>query len=285
MLCILTLGLYFLIQSLIDPQSKEFHTLDKALKSWAPIFEIFQNSSAKLIIHPSETIQLSHNTTENWGSNIKDFPEYTALFFSTYSVLVKNTTNYDILYVKSEMEYNVTVNMTLEIEYMDRLHSSKIDRLVVHSKIRNPVNAKVCKMNGRGYWDIKTQSCYCHYNTVKVCIIVNDSLDIVDWYKNGCDGKGYYIQDMITWRTNNPYTNLSYPIIIEVRGESDPLVFASQNDLIEFSQSSKDYTILGAVLISISTLILSIPFSWLYCQKRKLRYSEMSSEPRYKDSI
>lgn len=285
MLCVLTLGLYFLIQSQIDPQSEEFHTLDKALKSWTPTFEIFKNSTAKFTINSSETIQLSHNTTEYWGSDLEDFPDYPALFFSVNSILVKNTTHYEVLYGKSEMEYNVTINMTFEIEYQDKVYSSRIDRVVIHSKMRNPVNAKVCRMNGRGYWDIQTQSCYCHYNTIKMCIVVNNSLEVVDWYKNGCNGKGYYMQNMIIWRTSNPYTNLSYPILIEVRSESDPLVFASYNDLIEFSPSSKDYTIIGAVLVSVSSIFLAIPFAWLYCQKRKLRYSEMANEPRYKDSI
>jgi hypothetical protein len=285
MLCVLTLGLYFLIQSQIDPQSEEFSTLDKALESWTPTLEIFKNSTANFIINPSDTIQLSYNTTENWGAGLKDFPDYSALFFSANSVLIKNTTNYEVLYGKSELEYNVTINIALDIEYNDKIYSSMIDRVVVHSKMRNPVNAKVCRMNGRGYWDIETQSCYCHYNTVKICIVVNNSLEVVDWYKNGCNGKGYYIQDMIIWRTNKPYTNLSYPIFIEVRGETDPLVFASYNDLIEFSPSSKDYTILGGVLISVSSIILTIPFTWLYCQKRKLRYSEMANEPHYKDPI
>lgn len=80
MLCVLTLGLYFLIQSQIDPQSEEFSTLDKALKSWTPTFEIFKNSTANFTINPSDTIQFSYNTTENWGAGLKDFPDYSALF-------------------------------------------------------------------------------------------------------------------------------------------------------------------------------------------------------------
>jgi hypothetical protein len=175
------------------------------------------------------------------------------------------------------------VDIELDIEYNGTSRRSQIDGVVVHSKVREPINAKVCRVNGRGYWDVKTDSCYSHYNTVKICIVVNDSLQVVDWYKTGCDGKGYYRQEVITWVSNSSFTNLSYPILFEVHGQSDPFVFASYNDLVEFSPSSEDYEIIGGVLFGVSIITLCIPILWIYCQKRKLKYLEFINEQQAKN--
>ncbi|OMJ82408.1 hypothetical protein SteCoe_16882 [Stentor coeruleus] len=285
MLFVMGVGVYFLIQSQIDPQSKEFLALDTALVAWVWSYQIIKNSSVSAIISDYNTIHLDHNTSEIWGSDVENFPKYSALFYSSYEILIINNTLTEVVYMENPIEYNVTVDIKFDIEYNGTIRESKIDDVVVHSKIREPVNAKVCKMNGRGYWDIKSDSCYCHYNTIKICIVVNDSLHVVDWYKNGCDGTGYYKQEVINWINNSAYTNLSYPIYLEVRSQSDPFVFASYNNLIEFSSSSEDYKIIGGVLFGVSILTLCVPIIWIYFQKRKIKYLEFINEQQQPKNI
>lgn len=285
MFCVMGVGVYFLIQSQIDPQSKELLALDTALVAWAWTYEIFQNISVSAIIVGYKSIQLNRNNSEIWGSDVENFPKYSPLFYSSYGILVANNTPTEVVYMKNNIEYNVTVDIGLDIEYNGTVRRSKIEGVVVHSKVREPINGKVCRVNGRGYWDIKTDSCYSHYNTVKICIVINDSLQVVDWYKTGCDGKGYYRQEIITWVNNSAFTNLSYPILFEVHGQSDPFVFASYNDLVEFSPSSEDYEIIGGVLFGVSIITLCLPVLWTYCQKRKLKYLEFINEQQQPKNV
>lgn len=285
MVCFIATGLYFLIQSQIDPQSQQFLVLDMELLSWNTTLKILNSSEATIYIEPNTTIPLSHNNTDNWGAGIENFPIYFPLYFSNYSSLVTNATKTNIVYGESYREYNVTVDLKLEIVNNEIKKENYLYGVIIHSRHSDSSNAKVCRMNARGYWDLKAQSCYCHYNTEKICIVINDSLHVVDWYKSGCNGKGYYKQQIVPWTSDKPYEDFTQPILIEVRGESDPFVYASYNNLIEFSPSSKEYEIIGGTILALSTAILIIPGVWLYCRRKRLDIPEILSDRPYKDTI
>ena len=274
--CFVT-GVYLLVQGIIDPQSEEISKIDYAVDMWNSTYPLF--SGLEVIILPVSTQEttLVVNKTDVWGDSIEDFPEYDSLFYSVYGPLASTNESLKYEFSEDQKSYKVFTNVTLRIYYNDSVFVSTVEDLVIHTREIVAVNSKVCRINALGYWDNEKQACYYHYNTETVCLVIDENFFLVDWYKTGCYNEGFITTVPITWTTSDPFTDFSYNILVEVRSENDPLVYASYNDLVNLSMTSEEYVVSGSCLISISFFVSIIPAVYLY-RRRRRKYIHMLSE-------
>jgi hypothetical protein len=254
------LGVYLLIQSQLDPQSTEVSQLSEVIAAWSGYLLNFAQ-----IVPSISQYDLVPTSTEYWGTGIEAFPNYTHLYYYTYSPIVSETF---IEYSPNLLEHNVTSNFTLKVQYNNTVIINYIPGVVIHSKKIVPLNFKVCRNAGVGYWDGKTQACYYHYSTNRICIVLDKNYTIVPWYKYGCDNNGYTHQTVVTWPYAYNYTEFNYKIVVEVRSEYDPYVFASYNGMIYFSPSSQEYAVIGIVVTLLSTILMLVYCYYFHSYKR-----------------
>lgn len=281
--CGLGIGLFFLIQSLIDPQSHEVSLLDNVLDDWEIEYPQFLNTSVEVRPGNASQVELLKNFTDPYARTIQAFPVYEYLSYSVSTILfnsqLQNITN------SNGKEYNITTDLEITLKLNDTSITSLVKDLVIHTRKYFPVNAKVCRINSKGFWDHETSACYYRFNTIEICIVVNSFLNVSRKYTNGCDNKEYFKQENVIWTTAEPFGNYDFKTIIQIRSEKDPFVFASYNNLVEFSLSSREYFVLGVTILTISTIILIIPIVYLCNRRRKRSYLQMASHAVVKDAI
>lgn len=267
-------GVYFLIQYFIDPQSKEVSNLDSIIKLWNSTLPLFKSITALI----SPNLHLYINKTDDWGIGVASFPEYTHLFHSRNSILFQKTSFYTKHQSNTSLEYNITTDLHLIIQQNDINITSVLKEVMVHSLKIHHVASKVCRNIGIGFWDQKTQACYVHYNTRKICIVLNEYFELVDWYLKGCNNKGYLEEYWIRWRNSKDYWNYNYSVLFEVRSENDPFVYASYHGLDRFSQNSSQYFIIGVSIITFASFVLAFPIG-IYCFRiRPRKYANIPED-------
>lgn len=270
--CCLIIGLYFIIQAYKDPQSKEIKELDGVISEWNNFFPYFNASEAFISISNSDLSQMTANTTKD---KLKDFPEYETLFFSDHLRVLGNLTDMNIVYKNSE-EFNVTVNLNIDITNNNTFKSIQIPYLPVHIRKTYPANEKVCRTAGKGYFNRTSGVCYYRYNTVEVCLVVNKDLELESWYESGCNSESYLNLLTLAWTSPDPYTVFNHSIYFQLRSVKDPYIYANYNSLTTLSKSRSEYSTLGITFLSLSgAFILFITIYWVV-QKRKSKYLQMN---------
>jgi hypothetical protein len=278
--CGLFTGVYFIIQSYKDPQTTEISLFDPVLQAWSSEYAFFSSISVQVSTSDNSSFILSQNLSDSWSVDIENFPDYLHLFYSNNSILI-NSPDPKLVYENAK-EYNVTTNVTISVLVNNTEIISEIEDVVVHSRTRYPVNAKVCRNAAKGFWDVKSEACYYHLNTDVICLVLNESLQVVDWYRNGCDNQGFIKQEAIVWTTDKEFTDYSFKTRVEIRSERDPYVFAAYNQMVRFSPSSKEYWIIGITLTTIFSVLLLVPIGYVCCcrKKRQAPYLTFESNPQ-----
>ena len=147
--------------------------------------------------------------------------------------------------------------------------------MIVHSREFYPINSKLCRNNGKGFWDSSDSSCYYNFNAKEICIVIDTNYFPVGWYRQGCDNKGFIKKEAIVWVTSDEFVDFGFNVTVNVRSLSDPFVFASYNSLYALSPSSSEYVIIGSVLVGVCALMLCMPVWYCYLKKKKKKYLEM----------
>jgi hypothetical protein len=138
-----------------------------------------------------------------------------------------------------------------------------------------PANEKVCRNSGKGYWNRSSEKCYFHYNTLEICLLLEENLDLSPQYLQGCNSDSYLKTSAERWQSSQNYSFLNTSIFFQLRSIKDPFVFASYNSLTKLSSSSSTYKSIGLTFLSISlVLALCILAFWLL-QRRNGRYLKM----------
>ena len=266
-------GLYFLIQALRDPQSQEISHLSSVLSSWKAEYPSFLNTSISLHLDTAEPIPLLQNFSDVYAAAIPGFPVYPYLSYAVSAQLwtdnMKNSS--------AGKEFNITATLILSIYRNNTMATNILKEVPIHSKKYAAVNAKVCRMQAKGYWDNETMACYYQYNTVEICVVVDDNLTVVENYTGGCDNEGYFKQSEVAWVSNSVFNETQFDTFVQVRSKEDPFVFASYNEMVEFSPSSEEYLTMGATLFTVCSVIAIVPCTYLCCKRRKRRYLQMEA--------
>ena len=193
---------------------------------------------------------------------------YSHLYYYSYSPLTTSNTS-ALLYTKNSIdEYNVTINLTLIIDYNNSIITNELSDVVIHSRSVYPINSKVCRNNALGYWNGSIMECFYHFNTYKICLVIDNDFNIVNWYKSGCDNEGYIKQSPVSWTNDSEFWNFSYNVEIELRNQFDPFVFASYNQLVKLSSSSQEYQIIGMTIFTVASAALIAATIGFFKQKR-----------------
>lgn len=264
-------GIYLLKKSYDDPQSKEYLSLNSALKDWNDTYASFERLKVSI-----NNYTLSTNHTQTWGLKLKDFPKYKVNFYSG-SVNFNSAENEFVMKAATAgLEYNLTTDLTLLVVDQDsNNYSQVIKSSIIYSRKRSSLNFKVCANENMGYWDPVSKLCYHDYHTTKFCFVIDKNYSLVEWYASGCDNSGYYEQEMVRWKSKESVKSANLTIFIEVKSEKDPYVYASYNGLKEFSISSSEYRIAGITLVVFSSLLLMISFYFTCCYKKRKSYLTM----------
>lgn len=269
--CCCIIGLYFIIQAYKDPQSKELRELDGVISEWNDYYQYFNESEAFISISNSASSQLIKNATKD---DLKDFPKYETLFFSDHLRVLGNSTDMNIVYKNSE-EFNITVNLNIDIVKNYTVKNIHIPYLPVHMRKVYPANEKVCRSTGKGYFNRTSGICYYRYNTVEVCLVVNEDLELESWYESGCNSDSYLNLLTLRWNSPEPYTMVNQSIYFQVRSIKDPYIYANYNSLTTISRSSSEYTILAITFLTISGTFTILVFIYWLVQKKRSKYLQM----------
>lgn len=283
LMCGFGIGLFFLIQSLNDPQRHEVSLLDNVIDDWEKEYPHFLNTSVEVRPGNASQVELLKNFTDPYVGTIQAFPVYKYLSY-TISTVLFNSQVHNITKSNGK-EYNITTDLEITLESNDTSFTSLVKDVVIHTRKFFPVNAKVCRINSKGYWDHETSACYYRFNTIEICIVVNSFLNVSEKYTNGCDNKEYFKQENAIWTTAETFEDYDFKTIVQIRSEKDPFVFANYNNLVEFSLSSREFFVLGVTILTISTIILIVPVVYLCNKRRKRSYLQMSSHAVVKDVI
>lgn len=264
-------GIYLLKQSFDDPQSKEYLSLNSALKDWNNSFASFERLKVSI-----NSNTLSTNHTQTWNSNSKDFPKYLVNFYSGFVNFSSAENEFVMNAAPAGLEYNLTTDLILTVtDQNSSNYSQVIQNSIVYSRKRSSLNFKVCSNENKGYWDPVSGSCYHDYHTTKFCFVLDNNYSLVEWYESGCDNSAYFEQELVRWKSRESVKSVNLSIFTEIRSEKDPFVYASYNGLKEFSASSSEYRIAGITLVVFSSLLLIISFYFTCCHKRKKSYLTM----------
>ena len=168
------------------------------------------------------------------------------------------------------------------------------ERVVVFQKAAVPLNQKstvhtVCYMRNGGVWDPTLNACMRHYLISSICFVFNSSTQAVDLAM--CPAfmdvwKTYF------WTSLSPPASFSFPVVLSLRSDMDPLIFADRTGAAHLSPSSVEFMIMGCILIIVGCLLLLVPiiYFWqVFRTKEKLLQKfdlEMSNiregyQPRY----
>ena len=266
------IGFYFLIQSFLDPQSTELSAINSILGSWTSSLSTFE----RLNVTVSPNISLQATSLEDWGSNLNNFPKYTHFFYSCIlsanALLSSNSLNSSSLH-----EYNITTNITLIIKGINSTIINELPNVPIHSSKKTAKTMKTCINHSLGTWDSLSLACYYYYNTIKICIVVDDSFSLVKWYQKGCDNNGY-IKQIETRQPTSSFLGRNQKIEIEVRNEEDPFVYASYNGLSRFSSTSNQYKIAGGSILAFASIPLLIILFPNLCKRRKIEFDIFQNE-------
>ena len=116
-------------------------------------------------------------------------------------------------------------------------------------------------MHGDGYWDVTLTACIQHFLAAELCFVFNTSRQGVDL--TGC-AKDVQMWRVYPWISPEPPTNFSQPLLLTLRSDMDPYVFADRTGAGRLSPSSTEFLIMGSLLIVIGTLFLIIPIVYFW---------------------
>ena len=266
-------GLYFLIEALQDPQTQELSKLSSVLSNWSADYPVFLNTSISLRSGDSQPTPLQQNFSDGYAGAIKSFPVYPYLSYTVSAQLWNN----DVKNVSAGKQFNITTSLVLTITNNDTVVTSTLENVPIHSRKYVPANGKVCRIEAKGYWDPVSQACYYQYNTVEICVVVDSNLSVVSNYASGCDNLGYYRQSEITWTSDIVFNQTEFFTFVQVRSLEDPFVFASHNQMVQFSPSSKEFLAIGATIFTLCSVIAIVPCAFLCSGRSKRKYLQMEA--------
>jgi hypothetical protein len=266
---ILASGIYFLNKASNDPQGSEISRISSIITKWNHTFLELKELNVDF-----QNKTLTKNQTQTWALNVEDLPYYKPLFFSG-SVKISDKVNKVKVYNSTKnKEYNITTDVTLTVMHGNiTLNTQLIKDVILQSRIKSTMNAKVCGNEQMGFWDGVT--CYHDYQTTHFCFVIDSNYSLTSQFELGCDAVNYYQQQKIKYRNAKVYENLTISPFIEVRSSSDPYVYASYNGISEFSPSSSEYKIIGITLVVISSVLLVASGFMTICTGRKRKYLNM----------
>ena len=275
-ICGFVIAIYFLVKGLKDPRGAELKELAGVIDKWNETFMTLNKSSALISSSDFSSSEMFKNYTENSNDKIEDFPKYSPLSFTYNQNFSTQVTNFKIEYENPE-EFNITTLILFEIKNNDSI--SKFDlEIPIHIRKSYPANEKVCRNSGKGFWNRKLEKCYYHYNTVKVCLLLDENLNLSGFYEKGCDNKDYLTTLAMTWQKSDNYTKVEHPVFIQLRSESDPYVYASYNSLYDLSSSSKTYKTIGIVFLTVSTFSTVVVIIFWAVQRKNSSYLKMKKK-------
>lgn len=178
--------------------------------------------------------------------------------------------NYKIIRgIKDHNEYNVTLDMKLEIKPFDANLTviSELVDVVIHKRQQSPLVMKMCLNHNTGYFNGTNQQCYYHYNLYKICLVLNTTTyELVNDYEKGCENQGIYRFTETVWISSNEPRYFSLPFAIEIRSEYDPYLYISSR-LEDLPPTQAEYAIMGIAVLVISFLLIFLPIAY-FCRKR-----------------
>ena len=280
-ICGFIIGLYFLIQSFLNPQSEEIAKLNDILTAWEQNLPWFSNISFVLKSGSNEEINLISNPTDFYAESIVNFPNYTHLTYTTSAILYSNSTeklNY------KDKEYDITTTIILSVIINNTEIENILYNVPIHSKKYFPASSKVCRNNNKGFWDPSINQCLYQYNTIEICVIVNNTGYIDELYHNGCYNQEYFVQATTPWSTDKEFNEFQYQTFIVIRNEFDPLVYAHYNSLTEFSLSANEYKIIGIITLGVCILMMAALGIYSYCIYKNNQYLNLANDEKITDS-
>ena len=266
-------GSTVLIEASHKTRVSQISLLKDQIELWNESMPGFVGMHVELSAQNSSVVVLAPDQNDDFhfkGVKLPPYPHYkyyanTTLLSSTATL--KAVASIATVSPTQPEVFNFTTNLTLQYSMLNRSDQVQTYQgVVVFQKAPVPLNQKskvhlVCDMHHDGLWEARLNVCIRHFMVAALCFVFNSSEQAVDLVGCPKDVQGWRVYP---WSKAEPPTNFTHPVLLFLRSDMDPLVFAERSGAGKLSPSSTEFLIMGALLVVIGCLFLIIPIIYFW---------------------